>query len=147
MREKVNELSKGFPEDDFDLEKFRRQTLARKDRTRRDKVSVRMNKDFKNTDPKNVAAELADPAALKDSASDTDDELFAWDDPETLFMSDFDLDEIRKKVITRKRVRFWKRNSKLFVIISLLSLIAMFVLAYFAFHFLMDIILNYTLLR
>jgi len=61
---------------------------------------------------------------------------------------DFDLEGYKKKVLTQKRERFWKRNSRRFSIISTLCMIALFVMAYFAYFFLADFIAaNFTFLR
>lgn len=48
---------------------------------------------------------------------------------------DFDLESYKRKVLVRKRELYWKRNRWLFNVVSIASLAGLFVVAYFAYVF------------
>ena len=166
MRKEMNDLTKSFPEDDFDLERLKWQTIAQK-------KGKKFRKVFKpkNVEPKENAKEKSlnsNSEIVKDGKKNTsvmqevtglvtkmpqvadasmDSVLDETDGSDSFPEASFDLDDFKKNVLTQKRERFWKRKTKLFYLLSTLSMIAMFVLAYYIFHFLSDLILAHTGLR
>ncbi|MCL2852489.1 MAG: hypothetical protein FWE20_05570 [Defluviitaleaceae bacterium] len=155
MKEEENDLTRSFPEDDFDLERFKRKTLVQKREKKARRIVVKPpgaesggQAEKKPDDAgKSLSKAGQDPRTTQEHGTVIDNDLIKWDDTETFFMSDFDLDDIHKKAVTKKRDRFWKRNTKLFYLISTLIMIVLFVIAFFAFHFIMDFITNFTDLR
>ena len=67
-------------------------------------------------------------------------------DKESLKKS-FDLQKFKMETLVRKRALYWKQKSKMFNIISTLSMLLMFALAYFAYSFIAEFIQNYNFLR
>ena len=139
MRKEVDDLTKSFPEDDFDLERLKWQTIAQKKRKKTYKV-------FK---PKNVEPEEKSEEKSLSSNNDIvkDETKIESDGSDDFPETNFDLDDFKKNVLTQKRERFWKRNTKLFYFLSTLSMIVLFILAYYIFHFISDLIFIHTSLR
>ena len=162
MNERVRGLPNNFPEDDFDLERFKRQTLANKKTAKHRKKS---NPYLKKIREESLAAnnainenhgriatlsEVEEKLIQKISQAEEvsiDKDLIEYDDTETIFMSGVNLHSIRKKTLTRKREKFWERKSKLFYLISTLVMMVLFTCAYYVFHFMVQFIQEYTLLR
>ena len=166
MRKEANDLTKSFPEDDFDLERLKWQTIAQKKERKPLKIFKpkynKLKEESKEESHNNYGVwndgkeplafaeqEKEEPKLITTQNTDaaTDSALNETDVAGSFPEASFDLDNYKKNVITQKRERFWKRNTKLFYFLSTLSMIALFVIAYFVFHFISDWILSNTFLR
>jgi Mg2+ and Co2+ transporter CorA len=135
----------GFPEDDFDLERLKRQMIMRKRKNQRRFANSRQNYSSRSSllgsskpvrvrnwkqgaDISSLRSEkLASLRALTQKLALENKSLGHKEE------SSFDLYGYKKVVLNQKRENFWRRNARLFSVLSTLIMIVLFV---FGFYFL-----------
>jgi hypothetical protein len=144
-----------FPEDDFDLELHKRRMLMRKRRKQRKSTNGELKAKLLRATQKIRVRNLRSEVGTNSLRSEKLASLLALSkeiEEDAKFYkykggSSFDLNGFKKVVLTQKRENFWRRNARLFSVLSTLIMLVLFVVAFYVYTYAAHLIASLPFVR